>query len=71
LFVSPSVVEDEKPIRRAQQRSCMPGREAAIPPSPPRLLHCVGARPRFQSKCSNLLSQVRSAALHLRTCTMF
>jgi len=23
------------PVRRAQQRSCMPGREATIPPSPP------------------------------------
>ena len=28
----PSVVEEEGPVRRAQRRSRMPGREATIPP---------------------------------------
>jgi hypothetical protein len=31
----PSAVQDENPVRRAQQQSRMPGREATIPLSPP------------------------------------
>jgi hypothetical protein len=37
LFVfSPSVVEDEDPVRAEQRRSRLRRREAAIPPSPPK-----------------------------------
>ena len=35
LFGLPSVVAGENPVRQAQRRSRMPGREATIPPSPP------------------------------------
>jgi len=41
LFFSPSAVADENPVRRAQRRSRMPGREATIPFPPLRSVPAI------------------------------